>query len=597
MKTDMRIATAENRTIGHALLGVALGCAVIIYVLSLYIFSDYWLPDSPETTGAAARPKKAATVHSVGGFDFSPVKQKPLETLEEVLAATLMAVEVPGRKSDQGLYLRVDTAECFSQNGMTTENSQWPGLSWPDFAFEPIPTGIPHTPEICRIIFYKNFEARLPCPPVPGEIGGPLPYCAMLDGSIRLEQTIAVGDEFEVRFATPAPLAATDEIDRVSPSSPLIAYGMLDTLEIQKIAEGIATAAVSPIEKVFAIKDFLQAKGVYQADFKRTTELHPVQEFLTTGMQGHCQHFAGSVVLLCRLKGIPARMAGGYFSDFYSEGRYLVTDAMAHAWAEVLTTHGWKTIDIATARTPEGRKEQQSAGKAPTKEQLQQQLEKNRQQATREAREEGTAERNPGDLREDELTEPQPPGTVVPDKNRLEQHKKKQQEKQRQEEQKKQAAQKSAFKKLLKSIFAGLVCLLVPYVARHHFERLMKWLIRMLTRRKKQEDEEEPVPDEQEKLLLEPGLKLSAADLAGIDLVELFASFSQLMEERGHPRNDPETAAEYFERLCLSLNVRPAQGRHAARLLESELYGQKAHTPADLESFVTTLRQLLSKVN
>lgn len=596
MKTDISIATAENRTIGHALLGVSLACALVIYVLSLYIFSDYWLPDSAETAAAAARQKKPAAVHSAGDFDFAPVEQKPLKTVEEVLAATLMAVEVPGRKSDQGLYLRVDTAKCFSLNGMASENARWPGRSWPDFAFEPIPTEIPHTPEICRITFYKNFEARLPYPPVPMEIGGPLPYCSMLDGSIQLEQTIAVGDEFEVRFATPAPLAATDQIAEVSPASTLLAYGMLDTLEIRKIAEGIATAAVSPVEKVFAIRDFLETKGVYKADYTRTTELHPVQEFLTTGMQGHCQHFAGSVVLLCRLKGIPARMGGGYLSDFYSEGRYLVTGAMAHAWAEILTTHGWKTIDIAAARTPEGSQEQQSAMKVPTKEQLQQQLESNRQQAARQAREEGTAERNPGDAPEDNLTEAQPPGTVLPDKNRLEQHKEKLQEKQQQEEQKKQAAQKLAFKKMLKSLFAGLLCILVPYGVRKHFERLMRWLIKMLTRRKEQK-EEEPVPDEQEKLLLEPGLKLSAANLAGIDLVELFASFSQLMEERGHPRGDPETAAEYFERLCISLNLRPAHGRQASQLLEAELYGQKTHTPADLESFVTTLRQLLAKVS
>jgi len=108
----------------------------------------------------------------------------------------------------------------------------------------------------------------------------------------------------------------------------------------------------------------------------------------------------------------------------------------------------------------------------------------------------------------------------------------------------------------------------MPYVVWHHFERLMRWMIKMLTRRKELK-EEGPVPDEQEKLLFEPGLKLSAADLAGLDLVELFASFSQLMEERSHP----ETAAEYFERLCISFNLRPAQGRHAARLLEAELYG------------------------
>lgn len=597
MKTDARVAAAENRTIGYALLGMSLACALTLYVLSLYIFSDYWLIDSGETAGASARRKKAASVQRLSGFNFSPARVKPLKNAEEVMAATLMTIEVPGRKSDQGLYLRVNTAERFSNNGINSENSRLPGRLWPDFAFELIPTGVPHTPEVCRITFYKNFEARLPYPPVPSEIGGPLPYCAMLDGSIQLEQTIAVGDEFEVRFATPAPLAATDEIAMVAPTSPLLACGILDAPEIRKIAEGIAPTAVSPVEKVLAIRDFLEANGVYKADFERTTELHPVHEFLTTGMQGHCQHFAASVVLLCRLKGIPARMGGGFYSDFYSEGSYLVAGAMAHAWAEVLTTHGWKLIDIATARTPESSKDQQTAGKVPTKEQLQQQLEKNRQQAARQNREEDMAERNPGDLNEDDMTEAQPPGTVIPDENRLEQHKKQQQEKQEQEEQKKQAAKKSAFMKTLKSLFAGLLCLLLPYVVRHHFERLMRWLLKMLTRRKEQKEKEEPVPDEQEKLLLEAGLKFSAADLAGLDLIELFASFSQLMEERGHPRSDPETAAEYFERLCISFNLRPAQGRQAARLLEAELYGQKAHSPADLESFVTTLRQLLAKVS
>ena len=80
----------------------------------------------------------------------------------------------------------------------------------------------------------------------------------------------------------------------------------------------------------------------------------PVEYTLFERGQGYCQHFASAAVLMLRLYGIPARYVSGYAlspSDFEEreDGGYLasVTDASAHAWAEIfLEDYGWMPIEV-----------------------------------------------------------------------------------------------------------------------------------------------------------------------------------------------------------------------------------------------------------
>lgn len=80
----------------------------------------------------------------------------------------------------------------------------------------------------------------------------------------------------------------------------------------------------------------------------------PVEYTLFERGQGYCQHFASAAVLMLRLYGIPARYVSGYAltpSDFEEQenGGYLasVTDASAHAWAEIfLEDYGWVPIEV-----------------------------------------------------------------------------------------------------------------------------------------------------------------------------------------------------------------------------------------------------------
>ena len=66
---------------------------------------------------------------------------------------------------------------------------------------------------------------------------------------------------------------------------------------------------------------------------------------------GYCQHFAGSMALMLRYLGIPARVAVGFTSGTWKNGVWTVTDHDAHAWVEAwFAGYGWLTFDPTPGR-------------------------------------------------------------------------------------------------------------------------------------------------------------------------------------------------------------------------------------------------------
>ncbi|MBA2616128.1 MAG: transglutaminase domain-containing protein [Actinobacteria bacterium] len=64
--------------------------------------------------------------------------------------------------------------------------------------------------------------------------------------------------------------------------------------------------------------------------------------------RGYCQHFAGAMALMLRYVGVPARVAAGFTSGTYDEGKreWTVTDHNAHTWVEVyFPKYGWIPFD------------------------------------------------------------------------------------------------------------------------------------------------------------------------------------------------------------------------------------------------------------
>ncbi|CAN5468998.1 hypothetical protein BH10PLA1_BH10PLA1_10020 [soil metagenome] len=104
------------------------------------------------------------------------------------------------------------------------------------------------------------------------------------------------------------------------------------------------------------IEKHLQTQFTYTLDLtdaKRLVGQDPMVWFLSDeGKRGHCEYFAGAMTLMCQSLGMQARLVAGFKCDEYNEmsQMYQVRQSHAHAWVEVLTTHGWTTFDPTSGR-------------------------------------------------------------------------------------------------------------------------------------------------------------------------------------------------------------------------------------------------------
>jgi hypothetical protein len=77
--------------------------------------------------------------------------------------------------------------------------------------------------------------------------------------------------------------------------------------------------------------------------------------FIQDDKRGYCQQFSGTMALMLRMAGIPARVAAGFSPGSYNKDtrEYRVRDLDAHSWVEVwFTGIGWVPFDPTPQRSP-----------------------------------------------------------------------------------------------------------------------------------------------------------------------------------------------------------------------------------------------------
>ena len=89
-----------------------------------------------------------------------------------------------------------------------------------------------------------------------------------------------------------------------------------------------------------ALSDYFHLSGQYFYSLNpqlRDEQLDPLEDFVTAHRSGHCEYFAGALVLMLRSLNIPARMAIGFKGGEWNPlGMYYqVQQLHAHAWVEV----------------------------------------------------------------------------------------------------------------------------------------------------------------------------------------------------------------------------------------------------------------------
>ena len=142
------------------------------------------------------------------------------------------------------------------------------------------------------------------------------------------------------------------------------------TDELLELTTTIAPRSLSTGERLEAIQRFLGETCRYSLQYENPEDLPPVENFLFSERQGHCELYAASTAMMARAIGVPSRVAFGFSGGVSDPERRLVAflESDYHAWAEVfLEDQGWVVFDT----TPDGMGAASVASESPDSEALQ----------------------------------------------------------------------------------------------------------------------------------------------------------------------------------------------------------------------------------
>ncbi|EKD81604.1 MAG: hypothetical protein ACD_39C01727G0001, partial [uncultured bacterium] len=296
--------------------------------------------------------------------------------------------------------------------------------------------------------------------------------------------------------------------------------------------------------------------------------------------------------------------ANGFLSDRRSGNRFIIIGGMTHAWAEVLTEDGWKTVDVFPQRS-ESPPPITKGVALPSVAQLESIKERLKQENAQRNAGSGPGDSDGSASAEEPLRMPQQitnandfetvqsPGTVVIDPVRAENQRREAAEKKLKQKEKERAR---SMKSAMRVLVALILLVAITWLIMKNAEKWLKWLLKF---RRKKAAESEPEENNEESLRqsVVQMLAMTEFELQGKDVIELFNRFTQFMETHGLlPRCEHETPGEYFDRLCVTLNLRPADGKIAAHCFEAELYGGQNNASADVQKFLLFLQQILNKI-
>ncbi len=128
---------------------------------------------------------------------------------------------------------------------------------------------------------------------------------------------------------------------------------LLPYRETWREARRLTAGARTPFEATIAIERWLRSRGgfVYDQHPPPPRGLPALADFQQRSKRGYCQQFAGTMALMLRYLGIPARVAVGFTRGKWEDGGWTVTDHDAHAWVEVwFAGHGWLPFDPTPGR-------------------------------------------------------------------------------------------------------------------------------------------------------------------------------------------------------------------------------------------------------
>jgi transglutaminase-like putative cysteine protease len=197
----------------------------------------------------------------------------------------------------------------------------------------------------------------LPLAPDPVELTLEDDLGARLDPTtsmVQLEADTSEGMSYTATSVIPRPsLTALDGILPQSPASDPRYTALPPRLppRIGEIARELTRDAATPFDQVLAIQESLR-EFTYDDTVAAGNGTDAILDFLEVAKRGYCEQFAGTMAVLVRSLGYPARVAIGFLpGDRDRSGIYRISTTQVHAWPEVFFgRYGWLAFEPTPSR-------------------------------------------------------------------------------------------------------------------------------------------------------------------------------------------------------------------------------------------------------
>ncbi|HWB71336.1 MAG TPA: transglutaminaseTgpA domain-containing protein, partial [Egibacteraceae bacterium] len=280
------------------------------------------------------------------GLGATTVADNPIVNIRASLVARDNTAPLLRVRSSRPVYLRTTALDVYSADE-----------EWTNAGIRGRPVGRAGLPVHRPVASAEPVAVDVAVENLPGAILVPVPYRPLqivgdfrerLDYDSRLATftldaglSLRRGDRYRVYAAVPVPEAGTLDRADATGAHPVLPAGV--PVAVGRLARDIVerAGAVTPFQQALAVQDELRTWR-YSVDVPAGHSGSALESFLER-RSGYCEQFAGTMAVMLRTLGIPARVAVGFTPGTpVGEGQYVVTSANAHAWVEVpFQAQGW----------------------------------------------------------------------------------------------------------------------------------------------------------------------------------------------------------------------------------------------------------------
>jgi hypothetical protein len=184
-----------------------------------------------------------------------------------------------------------------------------------------------------------------------------------LDGDVLHDASAHMRLVYDVEFTTDRSISLPGDMDayraesvRLEKACTLLPYWRNRFLQVpaeqglmfRGLVEKWSRGATDPTDRANRVEAELQRQYRYTLAGAEDHDSDPVEHFLFTRKEGHCEYFAASMVLLLRSDGVPARVVNGFAGGEWNRGGGFFTFRRehAHSWVEAyIQGKGWVRFD------------------------------------------------------------------------------------------------------------------------------------------------------------------------------------------------------------------------------------------------------------